>query len=243
MSEERLYKALNVDGTSPYQNYEWSLPTRDGDRWKPGDWEDAGPGELVECDHGIHAATIRQLLRWLEARLYVLEPAEGTDRLEGDKKTVLRRARLVRPVETWTETTARLYAADCAEMVLPIYEDEHPDDDRPRRAIEMARAYVWEEATDEELDAAHAAVEDAAHAAVRYAVEDTSWAAAGAAAGATALDAWSAARAAAGVARDAVEDAAGDILSDRLALYLEHGEAAAEEPVPDIRELMEPTDE
>jgi len=215
MSDETLYKALDEDGTRPDQGHEWSLPTRDGDGWKPGEWEDAGPGELAKCQHGIHAATIRQLPLWLHAHLYVLEPAEGTDRLDVDDKTVVRRARLVRPVETWTATTARLYAADCAEMVLPIYEDKHPDEDRPRRAIEVARAYARGEATDKQL------------------------AAAGAAAGA----AW----AAAGAARDAAGAAwaaAWDIMSDRLALYLEHGETAAEEPVPDIRDLLEePTDE
>lgn len=34
------------------------------------------------------------------------------------------------------------WAATCAEHVLPLFEAEHPDDPRPRRAIEMARAWV-----------------------------------------------------------------------------------------------------
>jgi hypothetical protein len=33
------------------------------------------------------------------------------------------------------------WAADCAEHVLPRFEAVRPDDDRPRRAIEMARAW------------------------------------------------------------------------------------------------------
>lgn len=33
-----------------------------------------------------------------------------------------------------------LWAADCAERVLPTFETQHPDDDRPRKAIEAARA-------------------------------------------------------------------------------------------------------
>jgi len=40
-----------------------------------------------------------------------------------------------------------LWAADCAEHVLPYFEDEQPDDDRPRRAIELARAWARGEAT------------------------------------------------------------------------------------------------
>ena len=35
-----------------------------------------------------------------------------------------------------------LWAAACAEHVLPLFEAVRPDDDRPRRAIEAARAWV-----------------------------------------------------------------------------------------------------
>ena len=35
-----------------------------------------------------------------------------------------------------------LWAADCAEHVLHLFEDSRRDDDRPRRAIEMARAWT-----------------------------------------------------------------------------------------------------
>src|SRR5690606_27891019 len=34
------------------------------------------------------------------------------------------------------------WAADCAEHVLQIFEQANPDDDRPRRAIELTRAWV-----------------------------------------------------------------------------------------------------
>jgi hypothetical protein len=39
------------------------------------------------------------------------------------------------------------WAADCAEHVLPLFERERPDDDRPRRAIEAGRAWVRGEMT------------------------------------------------------------------------------------------------
>jgi hypothetical protein len=35
-----------------------------------------------------------------------------------------------------------LWAADCAEHVLHLFEDIQPNDDRPRQAIEAARAWV-----------------------------------------------------------------------------------------------------
>jgi len=34
------------------------------------------------------------------------------------------------------------WAADCAGHVLPLFEAARPDDERPRRAIELARAWV-----------------------------------------------------------------------------------------------------
>ena len=51
----------------------------------------------------------------------------------------------------------RLFAADCAELVLPIYENKYPDDDRPRKAIQAARDYANGLISPEELDAARAA--------------------------------------------------------------------------------------
>jgi hypothetical protein len=36
----------------------------------------------------------------------------------------------------------RLFAADCAESVLHIYEKQYPNDDRPRKAIQAARDYA-----------------------------------------------------------------------------------------------------
>ena len=97
----------------------------------------------------------------------------------------------------------RLFACDCAEMVLPIFERHYPDDKRPRNSIEVARRFAEGKATDEERAAAGAA----AWAAARAAAWDAAWDAAGAAAWAAAGDAagdaaraaaWDAARAAAG---------------------------------------------
>ena len=48
------------------------------------------------------------------------------------------------------ETTHRLlasWAADCAEHVLPLFTTKYPEDDRPARAIEAARAWSHGKAT------------------------------------------------------------------------------------------------
>lgn len=40
------------------------------------------------------------------------------------------------------QKTLALWAADCAERVLPYFEEKYPEDNRPRQAIEAVRA--WE---------------------------------------------------------------------------------------------------
>ena len=40
-----------------------------------------------------------------------------------------------------------LWAAECAQHVLPLFEAVQPNDDRPRRAIELARAWTRGEVT------------------------------------------------------------------------------------------------
>src|ERR1035437_1907073 len=60
-----------------------------------------------------------------------------------------------------------LWAADCAERVLPIFERSYPDDKRPREAIKIARGWVKGKATISEARKASSA----AHAAARKAHE------------------------------------------------------------------------
>jgi len=69
---------------------------------------------------------------------------------------------------------ARLFAADCAESVLHLYESKYPDDKRPRNAIVAARQFANGEIT----AAARAAASDAARAAARDAAWAAAWAAA-----------------------------------------------------------------
>ena len=58
-----------------------------------------------------------------------------------------------------------LWAADCAEHVLPYFEEKYPNDDRPRKAVEAARAWTRGEIRVSEARtaalAAHAAARDA----------------------------------------------------------------------------------
>jgi hypothetical protein len=52
------------------------------------------------------------------------------------------------------ENRARRIAVELAERVLPLYENRHPDNDAPRRAVEAARKFADGEISRDELTAA-----------------------------------------------------------------------------------------
>jgi len=195
---ERLFKVLDDDGTCFHGGHgQWSLP-HDGE---PGDWMPEINGELEPCKNGYHLCRESDLVRWLGPAIY--EAEYRGDRVDADDKIVVREARLIRRLDTWNDRTARLFACDCAESVLHIYERSYPDDRRPRNAIEVARRYANREATDDELFAAWDAAGDAA-----WAAGDAAWDAAGDAAWAGGDAAGDAAWAAGDAARAAAWDAA-----------------------------------
>ena len=59
----------------------------------------------------------------------------------------------------------RLFACQCARLVLPIYEKQYPEDGRPRKAIEAAEAFALGQIGKAELEKAYANAADAARAA------------------------------------------------------------------------------
>ena len=75
-----------------------------------------------------------------------------------------------------------LWATDCAEHVLPYFEEKHPEDDRPRSAVEAGRAWMRGEITmsgaRSAAFAAHAAARDADGSAARATARATGHAAA-----------------------------------------------------------------
>ena len=186
----RYYKSLSASGRSCNGGHsKWSLPSLQPDgTYKPGRWM-RRIDNIAPCERGYHVFERKDILQWVNVTLYEAE-VRGETIHHGDK-TVAESARLIRPIPGCNERTLRLFACRVAEDVLPIFEREYPDDDRPRAAIETARRYADGKATPEELAAARAAA-----AAAAWAAGDAAWDAAAAAA-------W-AARDAAGAARDAV---------------------------------------
>ena len=118
------------------------------------------------------------------------------------------------------ERRLRLWLADCAARVLPIFYKVAPSDLRPAQAIEAARAFANGEVSDAAGDAARAAARDAARATARAAARDAAWDAAR-----------DAARAA---ARAAAWDAESAWQFGRLVLWLSDDE-------PEVLALPEPS--
>ena len=105
---------------------------------------------------------------------------------------------------------ARLFAADCAEHVLPLFETLYPNDNRPRLAITAARQYANGEITLEQLMVASVDAWAARNTAWD-ADGDSTWAARGSAEAAwvaTWVDDEATAEGVAWVAREAAGDAA-----------------------------------
>ena len=165
-------------------------------------------GEIIPCKSGYHGSpTLWDALTYAPGPVACLVELSGDVQPHGDPvdKYAASTRKLLAAVNI--ETELRLFAADCAEHVLPIYEAAYPGDGRPRRAIEAARAFARGEIDEVALDAARAAAQVAARAA--QVAARAAWAAAQAAA-VDAVDAQVAARAAAWAAWAAAQDAAVD---------------------------------
>ena len=162
------YKVLAADGISPQHG--------GSGKWRIGEWMPA-IRDIQPCKRGYHFVSIEQLPQWLGPTLYEIE-VRGQVIHQADK-SVAEQARLIRKVETWNDKTLRLYAADCAERVLGLYEKQYPKNDRPRKAIQAARDFanglINKDAADAAADAANAAAYTAANAA--YAAKAAAYAA------------------------------------------------------------------
>jgi hypothetical protein len=196
-----LLKTLDEDGSAYFGGHgRWNLPTADG----PGEWMPTLEGDLVPCKRGYHLFEAKDILRWIGPTLYVAE--HDGEFVAGDDVIACRRTRLLYRVEGWTRRALGEWAADCAEHVLPFFEARFPDDDRPRTAIEAARAYwrgeIEAESAWSAAESAWSAAESAESAALAawsaesaeswWSAAAAAWSAAQSAAKSAAAAAWSA---------------------------------------------------
>jgi hypothetical protein len=154
MSAEKFYKVLGRDG----------LVCHGGTGvWRKNRWRGVR-GPLVPCENGLHLCRAEHLVLWLGPTIWRAE-YDG-EMVDLDDKVVVRRARVTERIDAWNERTARLFAADCAERVLSLFESVYPGDDRPRAAIQAARDFAEARAIETATAANAAWAAEAARAAV-----------------------------------------------------------------------------
>ena len=192
MTQEQAYHFLRADMKSGQGN---ELP------WPEGE-ERTITGKLVLCERGYHSSpTPWHALAFAPGPVLCLVEISEPVARETDKQVSATR-KLVKAVNIDREL--RLFAADEAERVLYLFERQFPGDDRPRKAIQVARDCANGQigvAAGAARVAARAA-RTAARAAARAAgAAEAAWVAAAAWAAGDAAAAWDAAAAeAAGVA-------------------------------------------
>ena len=172
----QLYKVLREDG-APFHGGTGSWPLPNG---KPGEWREV-KGDLEPCANGLHLCRKSDLVTWLGPAIFLAEH-DGEKIIHTDK-VVVRKARLLGRLDTWNDTTARLFAADCAERALKRERKAGREPDpRSWAAVTAAREFARGEISAAARAAAWAAAWAAAGAAARAAAWDAAWAAARAAA-------------------------------------------------------------
>lgn len=171
----RYYKFLTEHNTGGYSDFVYPVKPDGSTKWLTCD------GPLRMCDNGFHLAPENNLVPFIQSQLFLAEYTgdileDWGEILDDDEKICCRKIRLIRKIESWDEKAQRLFAADCAEHVLHIFEAEFPNDKRPRETIAAVRAYARGEITSAELWVAARAT--AARAAAARAAADATYAAA-----------------------------------------------------------------
>ncbi|KKK67882.1 hypothetical protein LCGC14_2949620 [marine sediment metagenome] len=127
--------------------------------WKVGERR-TYEGKIVLCSSGYHSSQT-----WYNALQYAPGPiACIVDISKPVERDTDKQVSATRTLVDYRDATRelRLFGADCAERVLYLFEKQRPNDDRPRKAIEVARRFANGEATDQERAAAWDAAWDAA---------------------------------------------------------------------------------
>lgn len=140
---------------------DWCGPYEPGRPWTTGETRHIA-GKIVPCKNGYHASPSAfdalvyapgPILCYVELKGEITSHNYPTPKWAASSRTLLEAHDVTKEL--------RLFAADCAERVLPLWEEAFPDNGLPRRAIKMVRNYADGTATDEDLANMENAILDA----------------------------------------------------------------------------------
>ena len=109
-------------------------------KWKLGEWNHVD-GEIDCCNNGFHASkTIYHAFSYVLGSVLAKVEVKGKHDDEDDK-SAYSDMRIIEAYK-WTKKDSVALSIFAAEMCLKEFEKLYPDDDRPRKAIDAARAVL-----------------------------------------------------------------------------------------------------
>lgn len=132
----KRYKFLNLE--------EKKIKSENGDlTWKIGKWQKIDK-ELKMCKVGLHCSkTPYQAFSYVQGDVLAIVETRGGSLVEEDKEC-WSEMRITKAYK-WTKKDSVAFAIYAAELVLPNFEKEYPDDKRPREAIEAAKRVLFKD--------------------------------------------------------------------------------------------------
>lgn len=107
--------------------------------WKIGKWRKES--DIKICNSGFHCSdTPLQAFGYVRGEILAQVECKGESIIENDK-SCWSEMKIVKAWH-WTKEDSVALAIFAAEQVIDIYEKQYPNDDRPRKAIESAKAYL-----------------------------------------------------------------------------------------------------
>ncbi|MEK7180307.1 MAG: putative immunity protein [Patescibacteria group bacterium] len=130
MKKQLRWKFLREGMKSDNGNIVWKM-----NRWVHHD------GKLDMCHTGLHCSLYPdQAFQYVSGEILAQVEIKGQSIIQNDKEC-WSDMKIVK-VWKWQKKDSVALAIYAAEQVIDIYEKEYPNDDRPRKAIEAAKAYL-----------------------------------------------------------------------------------------------------
>ena len=126
--KKRRWKFLRTGLKSDYNGFQWEI----------GKWETTECERLCE---GFNCSNrIMDAMRYVSGEILAEVESSGKC-FEDDSKSTHEKMRIVN-AWNWRKEDSVELAIYAAEMVIHIFEDKNPSDDRPRKAIEAAKSWL-----------------------------------------------------------------------------------------------------